>query len=262
MNLEVVSLEPSRRCSKGCAFCYNGSNPDAGGDWSVNEVVEFARDLSRGGVRVLSFGGGEPLEWPGIFDALVELQGTLARTLTTNGLPLAHSGTFTNLIRASPEKVHVSIHQPSNRAEVKRVLRQVRELSDAGVRSGINLLVSQSQLDAAKRAAAMAQMSGIGNERIVYLPRRGDDTPSPDAIRRVAGGPFQSMTCLNACSQSPRFASVAADRSAGWCSYTRRRRRLASLDLLGLMRALDGLGLENCAKGQLARSGLLPLLPS
>jgi hypothetical protein len=84
-------------------------------------------------------------------------------------------------------------------------------------------------------------------EAIVVLPMRGADTPTPRQLSMVTGGErFASMTCLSGCGRSPRFASIGADQTVAWCSYTQTRRRLPSLDHGGLMQALDGLGLAFC----------------
>ena len=168
------------------------------------------------------------------------------RSMTTNGLLLA-DGTFDRLVEARPDKVHVSIHFPERDAEVSRVIRQVRELADRGVRSGVNFLVARSNLEAARSAAKEVRDAGIGNDRIVYLPMRGKDTPTPEEVASVAGGRrFQSMTCLSACGRSERFCSIGWDKTAAWCSYTETRRALPELTYRGVASALDGLGLKFC----------------
>jgi hypothetical protein len=76
---------------------------------------------------------------------------------------------------------------------------------------------------------------------------RGRDTPTAAEVADVAGGrPFQSMTCLGGCGKSPRFCSVAWDRTVAWCSYTTARRPLGPATHAGLLAALDGLGLNFC----------------
>ncbi len=246
MSLERVSVEVANRCAKACDFCYNHSLPDGGTRWTPEELVAFAADCAAHGVKAVSFGGGEPLQYEGIFEVLERLRGVLFRSMTTNGLLLSN-GTLDRLVAAAPDKVHVSIHYPDRDAEVRRVIGQVRELAERGVRSGVNFLVRRSNLDAARRAAEVLRSEGIANDRIVYLPMRVHDTPSPDAMGSVAGSSrFQSMSCLMGCAKSPRFCSVGWDKTVAWCSYTETRRPLGELTYRGLGAALDGLGLKFC----------------
>ncbi len=243
--IERLSIELTQRCQKACWFCYSESGPDAPTSWTVDDVAGFALDSAAHGVRAVSFGGGEPREFDGVFEVLRRLQGHVFRSLTTNGLRL--DDLLDELLAAQPDKVHISIHFPANRAEVERVHRQVTELSARGVASGINLLVSRAGVDAAARAAGWLRENGVGNDRIVYLPMRMMDTPTPAQMGRVAGSTrFQSMSCLLACGRSPRFAAIGWDRSAAWCSYTTRRRLLLQPNFSALVAALDGLGLDFC----------------
>ncbi len=243
--LERVSIEVTRRCARACWFCYNHSGPEGDTHWTPEELVAFVTDCAARGVKAVSFGGGEPLQYGPIFDVLTRLKGVQFRSLTTNGLLL--DGLLDRLTEAAPEKVHVSIHFPERQAEVQRVVRQVRELAERGIRSGVNFLVARSGLRAAAEAAEAVRAAGIGNERIVYLPMRGRDTLTPEEIAAVAGRqPFQSMSCLTACAKSPRFCSVGWDRTVAWCSYTVARRPLPELTYDGLTTALTGLGLQFC----------------
>lgn len=263
--VDRISVEPSRLCTKGCSFCYNGSSATGTGTWSSADLVAFAADCAAHTVRAISFGGGEPLEWPQIFETLDALRGVLFRSLTTNGLPLESAATFDDLVRARPEKVHVSIHAPENRREVVRVIESVTRIASAGIASGVNLLLRRSRLAEAKSAHAALVELGIGPERIVLLPMRGEgatETPSASEVAAIAAGPFQSMSCLRGCARSARFASIDADRRAAWCSYTVSRRPLLEPTYRGLSAALDALDLVPChapkadrARGRLAVIG-------
>jgi len=245
-SLERVSIEVTNRCTKGCPFCYNHSLPSGETRWTADELVGFVADCAAHGVKAVSFGGGEPLLFGALFEVLGRLRGVAFRSVTTNGLGL-DGPTLDRLAGAAPEKVHVSIHFPEREAEVRRVIGQVGELARRGIKSGINLLVARSNLEAAARAARAANAAGVGNDRIVYLPMRGRDTPSPDEVAAVAGGQrFQSMTCLTGCAKSPRFASVGWDKTVAWCSYTSTRRPMPETSYRGLVAALTGLGLEFC----------------
>jgi sulfatase maturation enzyme AslB (radical SAM superfamily) len=251
LNLDRISIEVTNRCAKACWFCYNHSLPEGGTSWTADELVAFVTDCAAHGVKAVSFGGGEPLQYEGLFDVLERLRGVLFRSLTTNGLLLPDW--LERLLSAAPDKVHVSIHFPERESEVRRVIRQVQELEGRGVRSGVNFLVARSNLPAAARAAAAVRAAGIGNDRIVYLPMRVRDTPTPAEVAAAAGGgPFQSMACLTACGKSPRFCSVGWDKRVAWCSYTATRAPLAELTYRGLAATLPGLGLEFCGPSPLA----------
>src|SRR5215467_3395614 len=105
VEVERVSIELTQRCKKACWFCYSESHPSGGTEFRPKEVTAFVRDLAAHGVRAVSFGGGEPLEYEGVFDVLHELRGTLFRSLTTNGLPLRGDRAVAALARAAPDKV-------------------------------------------------------------------------------------------------------------------------------------------------------------
>ena len=245
MQLDRISIELTNRCNKACSFCYNGSSPDGAQAWSAKEVVSFVKDCAGNGVKAVSFGGGEPLQYASLFDVLDELKGILFRSITTNGLVL--DKVMERLISAQPDKVHLSIHFPENKSEVARVIEQVVTLAERGIKSGINLLVSASKLDHAKSAAELVRQSGIANERIVYLPMRITDEPTPKQVAMVAGRlDFQSMSCLLGCKSSLRFCSIASDRTVAWCSYTISRRPLPDLTFAGLKLALEDLDLVFC----------------
>ncbi len=246
LSLELLSVEVTNRCAKACWFCYNHSLPEGPTRWTPDELVGFASDCAAHGIKAVSLGGGEPLQYDGLFDVLRRLRGVVFRSVTTNGLPLKGE-TLDRLVEAAPDKVHVSVHFPERAAEVQRVVRQVQDLAARGIRSGVNFLVARSNLEAAQQAAETVRAAGIGNDRIVYLPMRVRDTPTPREMARVAGGDkFQSMSCLLACARSPRFCSVGWDKTVAWCSYTETRAPLPELTYRSLQAALAGLGLKFC----------------
>jgi hypothetical protein len=244
--VDRVSIELSQRCGKACAFCYSRSTPDGDPGWDPADVITFLDDLVANGLAYVSFGGGEPLQYPGLLDVLRATRGKLGRAVTTSGLGLDHA--FPHLADVGLEKAHVSIHNPHHDAEVERAVAHVAALEAVGIAAGVNLLVARARLDAATAARTRLHAAGILNDRIVYLPMRGADTPTPREVAAVAGGRFQSMSCLPGCAPSARFASIGWDRTVAWCSYTTTRRPLPTLTAAGLTDALDGLGLRFCGE--------------
>ncbi|RFB78878.1 radical SAM protein [Methylovirgula sp. 4M-Z18] len=246
---ERISIELTNKCGKKCPFCYNKSHPDGAVAWAFDELLHFVRDCAARGTKAFSFGGGEPLESDLLFPILKATQGQFFRSLTSNGL-LLDEAMIRRLVEAKPDKVHVSIHFPGLESEVARVADRVKALEQAGIRSGINLLVARSKLAQARGVARRLADEAIGPERIIFLPQRGHDTPSPREIAEVAGkARFQSMACLVKCGKSPRFASVGWDKQVAWCSYTVSRRAMLEINANGLMAALKDLPVTYCGGG-------------
>jgi hypothetical protein len=126
---------------------------------------------------------------------------------------------------------------------------QVAALEKHGIRAGVNLLVRRSMLDDAREAARTLREAGLRNDRVIYLPMRPSDTPTPEELASVTGGPFQSATCIVGCSPSPRFASLAADGTVAHCSYTTARAKLPAFTHTALVETLAGLGVTPCGAG-------------
>jgi sulfatase maturation enzyme AslB (radical SAM superfamily) len=202
LQLDRLSIELTNTCDKACPFCYNSSHPQGTSEWTPDELVALVSDCARHGIAAVSFGGGEPLQVADmLFAVLGRLAGLVFRSFTTNGLLL--DDLMDRVVAQRPDKVHISIHFPDHEREVSRVVRQVNELAARGIPSGVNLLVRKSGLEAAATAARRLAAAAIGPERVIFLPMRGHDTPSPQELAAVAGSPrFQSMTCLPGCAAS------------------------------------------------------------
>ena len=108
--LDRISIDLSNYCSKQCDFCYNHSTKEGNVLWKVEELIPFILDLHNHGIDAVSFGGGEPFEYDGIFDLISGLMSELYVSVTSNGLPLEKSETFTKLLQNKPDKIHITIH--------------------------------------------------------------------------------------------------------------------------------------------------------
>src|SRR5947208_14489268 len=97
MTLERISIEVTNRCAKACWFCYNHSLPEGDTRWTADELVSFVRDCAAHGTKAVSFGGGEPLQFAGLFEVLTALRGVLFRSITSNGL-LLHGDALKRLV--------------------------------------------------------------------------------------------------------------------------------------------------------------------
>lgn len=244
--IDQISIDLSNYCSKGCPFCYNSSNKIGQTQWLPNEVIDFAKSCIAAGTKAISLGGGEPLEYDGIFDVIAALYPLTYLTLTTNGLPLQEKEVVRQLIVSKPDKIHISLHNADSEHEVLRIKEQVSLLNNISIKPGVNLLVRANNIEQCKKAySAMREI--LSNEQIILIPQRFGETPTAQQLASVASGePFQSPSCLLKCTKPKQFASVSWDKLVNWCSYAGGKQPLSTLDYDGLAAALEQVDFIPC----------------
>ena len=246
--IELLSIDLSNYCSKQCPFCYNHSTREGNTLWQPQEVIAFATDCIRNGVKAVSLGGGEPFEYEGVFNVIDALYPLCYLSVTTNGLPLEKEEIWGQLLTHKPDKIHVTIHQPGNPDEVERVMNLVQRIAGTGIKPGVNLLVGADKID--KVATVYQQLSHILTpEQIILVPQRFSNTPTPKQLASVSGGmPFQSPSCLLQCNPPQNFCSVSWDKKVAPCSFAPCKEPLPSLDFAGLTIALANVRWRSCLK--------------
>ena len=246
MNIELLSIDLSNYCSKQCSFCYNHSRKEGNTVWLTSEVIDFASDCISHGVKAVSLGGGEPFEYDGVFHVIDALYPKCYLSVTSNGLPLEKKLIWEMLKRHKPDKIHLTIHNPDNEAEVDRVERQVQRIASIGIKPGVNLLVGADKVVLAQNV--YERMSKVlKNDQIILVPQRFSNTPTPKQLASVAGGkPFQSPSCLLKCQRPTNFCSVSWDKKVNSCSFAPDKVPLKTLDFAGLTEALDSVIWKSC----------------
>lgn len=247
----MLSIDLSNYCSKQCPFCYNHSRKEGSVMWRPSEVIAFAEDCVAHGVKAVSLGGGEPFEYEGIFEVVEALYPKCYLTITTNGLPLEDEAVWHRLEACKPDKIHISIHNPEDEAEVARVVNRLSKLHEIGIKPGVNMLVSNKKLEAARRLFSDLERI-LNRDQIIVIPQRYSCTPTPKELAEVAlAKPFQSPSCLLRCRMPSDFVSVSWDKRVSHCSYASQKGVLESLDFAGMMAALDSVEWVNdgCRKG-------------
>lgn len=247
--IKLVSIELTRRCQKGCPWCYAAAKPDGPTFWMPDMLVKLLKDLFVNGIEAVSFGGGEPLEYPYILTLLDELLGIpLFLSMTTNGLLLDER--IMRILAKRLNKIHISIHFPENLQEVHRVIWQVHELTSLGVKAGINMVVKGENPEADRRAAELIRDAGIKPPQVVLLPLRGPGrTINSDAVKAVGpiiGAKWQSMWCLLQCRSSERFVSIDWEGKASYCSYTSAKTKMEEFTYASMVKALRSKDLIFC----------------
>ena len=246
--MELLSIDLSNFCSKQCPFCYNHSTKEGNVMWTPDEVIAFASDCIAHGVKAVSLGGGEPFEYDGIFQVIDSLYPKTYLSVTSNGLPLMKDSVWGMLTHHKPDKVHISIHNADNEAEVERVIGLMRRLADAEIKPGVNLLVPASKVDYCRSVYARL-LDVITPEQIILIPQKYTDMPTPKQLSIIADGkPFQGPSCLLECKMPETFASVSWDKKVNHCSYAPGKEPLATLDYNGLIAALSKVKWQSCIR--------------
>lgn len=246
--IELLSIDLSNYCTKQCPFCYNHSNKAGNVLWTPAEVISFASDCIEHGVQAVSLGGGEPFEYDGIFKVIDALYPKTYLSVTSNGLPLMKESVWASLMEHKPDKVHISIHNADNDAEVERTLALMRRLAAAGIKPGVNLLVPASKADHC-RSVYTRLLEVISSDQIILIPQKYTDIPTPKQLSAIADGkPFQSPSCLLGCSMPKNFASVSWDKKVNHCSYAPGKEPMPTLDYKGMMTALSLVKWRSCTK--------------
>ena len=244
--IELLSIDLSNYCSKQCDFCYNHSSRKGNTMWLPDEVVTFASDCIKNGIKAVSLGGGEPFEYEGIYEIIDALYPQCYLSVTSNGLPLLDNMMWRQLEQHKPDKLHITIHQPQNREEIERVILQMKQIANIGIKPGVNLLVDAEKIDIVK-AIYTELLNHIQSEQIILIPRRFCNTPTPKQLASIANGkPFQSPSCLLGCQPPQNFASVSWDKQVNFCSYAPCKQQLESLDYNGLVTALNRVHWKSC----------------
>ena len=244
--IELLSIDLSNYCSKQCSFCYNQSRREGNTLWKPSEVIDFASDCIKHGVKAVSLGGGEPFEYDGVFEVIDALYRQCYLSVTSNGLPLEEEIIWKELVVHKPNKIHLTIHQPDSEAEVTRVENRLQKIEKIGIKPGLNLLVGADKIEYAKEV--YTRLSRIlKSDQIILVPQRFSNTPTPKQLASVVGGkPFQSPSCLLKCERPKNFCSVSWDKKVNSCSFAFGKEPLESLDYDGLENALNHVKWKSC----------------
>lgn len=254
MGIELLSIDLSNFCSKQCDFCYNHSTRKGNTMWTPSEVITFAEDCIANGIKAVSLGGGEPFEYKGIFEIIDDLFPKVYLSITSNGLPLLDKDIWNMLMLHSPDKIHVTIHQPDNDKEVERVLQQVEKLSKTKIKPGVNLLVSNEKIEKCKQIYTLLRTL-LTPEQIILIPQRFSYTPTSVEMMMVTGGqPFQSPSCLLGCKRPMDFCSVSWDKQVNSCSFAGGKEPLKELTYHGMIEALKRVKFTSCLTSAKIRS--------
>jgi radical SAM protein with 4Fe4S-binding SPASM domain len=170
-----VHLSVTNACSRRCGHCYMDSGKRDERELSTHELRKAIDLLAEMGVFHVALGGGEALERPDFFELAEHVRACgMVPNLTTNG---------SRMTRESAERcrifgqVNVSIDRVDEvgdgAEELAARVRGVDLLREAGVRVGLNSVVTQQGFDRLDRVLAFAQDRGLHDVELLRLKPSG-----------------------------------------------------------------------------------------
>ncbi len=162
----TVMLALTNACNKACHFCYRPA--DAASRFTFDSVLELASVLDAWGVLELTFGGGEPTNFPRFAELVCAIweQTRLCPSFTTNGLTLERTGLL-RAIRGKYGQVQLSIYDEDS------PLERVAWLAQEGARFGLNYLVTPARVRTLE--ADVVAFVQRGARDVLLLSYKGSD---------------------------------------------------------------------------------------
>ena len=164
-----VHIGLTTRCNLRCDGCYSHDKTQPQVDMPFDRATAIIDHLAAMNVFTVSFGGGEPLLHPRVFDIARHARSrNIAPNITTNGLMIDSSTAEQCQIFGS---LHLSCHDAN---ELDRLSQSVRHLKNCGIEPGLNVLVSVATHSQLPKICCWA--SGHKISRVLFLKFKLTDT--------------------------------------------------------------------------------------
>ncbi len=168
-----VHLSVTNACSQRCGHCYMDSGPSDAGELSSAELRRAIDVLADMGVFHVALGGGEALERPDFFELAAHARDRgMVPNLTTNGALLTRETAERCRIFGQVNVSIDSLDSLDGGAQAAR-LRAVDLLREAGIRVGINCVVTREGLDGLANLIAFAKERGLVDVELLRLKPSG-----------------------------------------------------------------------------------------
>lgn len=248
---ESIHIDLTTRCPYRCPQCYKGGQPDHDLPFfSLESLIRQAREMR---VFQIAFGGGEPLLYPRLDEAVrLASQAGMACTITTSGGPL--SGSLLERLKGAGLR-HMQISLNGSREEIHQrsrdgfweALAALELLGGGGLSYGVNWVARRDNLEDFGNMVKLAVTLKASNLNILrYKPSSAEEYASQalspnehrllaDEIRRVRSitvkldSAYSPLLCLlygksipegfSGCGAGRRFFAVSADGRFHGCSH-------------------------------------------
>lgn len=177
-----VHMSVGDRCPANCSGCYTGATPD--GDLVGFETLAQQLDaIAKDGAFTVAFGGGEPLAHPRLTELAEHARAIgLTPVVTTSGLGMTRDKAIAMRAFAQVNVSYdgVSVGRGLRTGVVQTAAeRAMALLGDAGVRVGVNTVLTKNSFEAVTETAAHVEALGAQELQLLrYKPagRAGDLT--------------------------------------------------------------------------------------
>jgi len=164
----IVNWGLTSKCNFNCAHCFSRGGP--GGELAPEDALKAADVLAAARVLFVSFGTGEPLLRPDLFDVASRLKGSGVRVaMNSNGWLLAEPGTAERARDAGFTSINISIDHPEagthdkfreKKGSHERALKAAGMVVKSGIALGISTVVSSLNLGELGRIVELAKRAG------------------------------------------------------------------------------------------------------
>jgi radical SAM protein with 4Fe4S-binding SPASM domain len=156
-------LAVTTRCNMFCKGCYTTCKGDEPKDITIDKAKAVIDRLSELGVFSLSFGGGEPTLYPGLFEiAEYAREKNILPNMTTNGSTMTEQFAEKCSVFGN---VHFSIHTLQDMDHIFRAAHTCRKVT--GNKPGLNLLLTTETLPHLDKILYKAKISDI--KKVLFL---------------------------------------------------------------------------------------------
>jgi len=179
-NMNHISWNVTKRCNLYCKHCYRESSPEESinGELTTEEGKKLLDEISRAGLQIVVFSGGEPLMRPDIFElikyassiGITPLMGSNG-TLITEEIASKLKESGLNAIAISVDSMDPEIHDEfrGSKNALDRALNGIKNCLAADIKVQVNCTISRYNIDKIDDVMEYANNIGVETCHMLFL---------------------------------------------------------------------------------------------
>jgi MoaA/NifB/PqqE/SkfB family radical SAM enzyme len=140
----TLQIELTLKCSQGCSYCYNSSNPNSPSGLPTEDLKQILNNAAEINVRCIDWLGGDPLVRPDWFEIMLYSQQLgLINNIWTSGLPLKKNKIAERAVKVTQNGGFISVHLDSLNPEVYKQVHLLRSKENiSAILQGVDNVLS------------------------------------------------------------------------------------------------------------------------